>query len=395
MIVDDIMVEADADELLALDAHPNLSIKIYNPTANIGKNLPKKLYSLITDFQGFNQRMHNKTFIVDGKVVITGGRNIADEYFDYDHEYNFRDRDVLVMGPVVAHIEDSFELFWESPLSIAIADIVQATDAELNTMAKYEYVRQYACNPQNFWPQVRERIKLVPVAFKEIQQSGALIWVDSIAFVSDVPGKNEGNNGMKGGGESTDALIQLINSANESIYIQSPYLITTELSQQLFKDVVARGVTVKILTNSLASTDNLEAFSGYKRDRDKLLNTGVEIYEFKPDAEIRFEVMTGALQKQVDFTPIFGLHAKSMVIDKTIAVIGTFNLDPRSANLNTECVVIIHDNNIAENLFHTMERDLKPENAWQTTLDFNPDSEAGWVKECKVWFRGIVPKSVL
>jgi phosphatidylserine/phosphatidylglycerophosphate/cardiolipin synthase-like enzyme len=200
---------------------------------------------------------------------------------------------------------------------------------------------------------------------------------------------------MKGGGESTDALIQLINSANESIYIQSPYLITTELSQKLFKEVVARGVAVKILTNSLASTDNLEAFSGYKRDRDKLLNTGVEIYEFKPDAAIRFEVMTGALQKQVDFTPIFGLHAKSMVIDKTIAVIGTFNLDPRSANLNTECVVIIHDNNIAENLFHTMERDLKPENAWQTTLDFNPDSEAGWVKECKVWFRGIVPKSVL
>ncbi len=395
MIVDDIMVEADADELLALDAHPNLSIKIYNPTANIGKNFPKKLYSLITDFQGFNQRMHNKTFIVDGKVVITGGRNIADEYFDYDHDYNFRDRDVLIMGPVATDVENSFELFWKSPLSIAIADILEATDEEVNVQVKYEYVRQYACNPENFWPQVRERIKQVPIAFNEIQQSGALVWVDSITFVSDDPGKNEGSNGMKGGGKSTDALIRLVKTATETIYIQSPYLITTDLSQQLFKEVVERGVTVKILTNSLASTDNLEAFSGYKRDREKLLQTGVEIYEFKPDAAIRYEVMTGALQKEVDFSPIFGLHAKSMVIDGTIAVIGTFNLDPRSANLNTECLTIIHDRTIAENLFRTMEKDMQPENAWKTTADFNPDDAAGWVKEFKVWFRGVVPKSVL
>jgi phosphatidylserine/phosphatidylglycerophosphate/cardiolipin synthase-like enzyme len=111
-IVDDIMVEADADELLAIDAHPNIDIKIYNPTAKIGKNLPEKLYSLATDFQGFNQRMHNKTFIVDGKAVITGGRNIADEYFDYDHEYNFRDRDVLLLGKIAADVQRSFDEFW-------------------------------------------------------------------------------------------------------------------------------------------------------------------------------------------------------------------------------------------------------------------------------------------
>ncbi len=395
MIVDDIMVEADADELLALDAHPNLSIKIYNPVANLGKNLPKKLYSLVTDFKEFNQRMHNKTFIVDGKVVITGGRNIADEYFDYDHEYNFRDRDVLLMGPVVSEINDSFELFWESPLSIAIKDIGEATDEELNTEVKYEYVHQYACNPENYWPQVRERIKLVPIAFENIQTSGAFVWVDSVAFVSDDPGKNDGENGLKGGGKSTNALIQLIRIANESIYIQSPYLITTALSQQLFKEAVDRGVSIKILTNSLASTDNLEAFSGYKRDREKLLKTGVEIFEFKPDAAVRFEVMTGALQKEVDFTPIFGLHAKSMVIDKKIAVIGTFNLDPRSANLNTECFTAIYDTAIAGNLFRVMETDMKPENAWETTLDFNPDDEAGWLKAFNVWLRGVVPKAVL
>jgi len=335
VIVDDVMVEADADDLLALDAHPNISIKIYNPSANIGKNLPEKLYSISTDFAGFNQRMHNKTFIVDGKVVITGGRNIADEYFDYDHEYNFRDRDVLLIGKTSTDVQNSFNQFWDHSLSVPITTVVDEKDYKLNTEIKYNYLHQYACNPSNFWPAVREKIKLMPEVFKKRQLAGDLVWVDSAYFVSDIPGKNDGEEGLKGGGVCTDALIDLIKGAKHSISIQSPYFITTELSQQLFKEAKDRGVTVNVLTNSLASTDNLEAFSGYQRERETLLNIGINIYEFKPDAAVRFKVMTGALQQKINYTPVFGLHAKSMVIDKQIAVIGTFNLDPRSANLNT------------------------------------------------------------
>ena len=395
ILVDDILVEADADELLALDAHPNLSIKIYNPTANIGKNWPKKLYSLATNFKGFNQRMHNKTFIVDGKVVITGGRNIADEYFDYDHEYNFRDRDVLLLGKASADVQASFNLFWNDTLSVSIDSILKVDESKLNIAVKYEYLHQYACNPENFWPQVREKIKLVPVAFKNMQDSGDLVWVDNVSFVSDAPGKNNNKKGLKGGGASTDALIDLIKNAKTSVTIQSPYLVTTSLSQQLFTETVQRGVTVKILTNSLSSTDNLEAFNGYQRERKTLLKTGIDIFEFKPDAEIRYKVMTGALQSKIDYKPVFGLHAKSMVIDGEIAVIGTFNLDPRSANLNTECVTIIHDKKIAGDLMRAMEEDMKPENAWQTTVDFNPDQYAGRKKRFKAWLRGVVPKEVL
>ncbi|MEO7988028.1 MAG: phospholipase D family protein [Chryseolinea sp.] len=395
VIVDDVMVEADADDLLALDVHPNISIKIYNPNANIGKNLPEKLYTLTTDFREFNQRMHNKTFIVDGKVVITGGRNIADEYFDYDHEYNFRDRDVLLVGKTSNDIQFSFNQFWDSPLSVSVTSIVDEKDYKLNTEVKYNYLHQYSCNPENFWPQVREKIKSMPETFQKMQASGNLVWVDSVSFVSDIPGKNNGDDGLSGGGESTNALIDLIKGAKESISIQSPYLITTELSQQLFQDAIKRGVTVKILTNSLSSTDNLEAFSGYQRERETLLRIGINIFEFKPDAAIRFKIMTGALQKKINYTPTFGLHAKSVVIDKKIAVIGTFNLDPRSANLNTECIAVIHDLKIASDLFDAMEEDMKPENAWKTTTTYNPDSEAGWSKRTKVWFRGVVPKSIL
>ena len=395
MLVDDIMVDADPEDLLALDAHPNLSIKIYNPTANIGKNLPKKLKSLSTDFRGFNQRMHNKTFIVDDKVVITGGRNIADEYFDYDHEYNFRDRDVLLLGKATKNVSNSFSDFWNDGLSIPISKIISVEESLINAASKFEYIHQYACNPYNYWPQVRAKIKLVPLAFQEIQDTGKLVWVDKVSFVSDVPGKNDETNGLSGGGQSTDSLISLINRAKKSINIQTPYLVTTALSQQLFKAAVDKGVEINILTNSLTSTDNLEAFSGYKRERDNLLSIGINIFEFKPDAAIRYQVMTGALQKEMEFKPKFGLHAKSMVIDQTIAVIGTFNLDPRSANLNTECVTIIYDATIAGDLHDTMLEELKPENAWQTTSDFNPDDNASKGKRFQLWMRGIVPKSIL
>ncbi|HQQ97546.1 MAG TPA: phospholipase D family protein [Cyclobacteriaceae bacterium] len=395
VIVDDIMVEADADELLALDSHPNLSIRIYNPNANTGKNIPRKLWNMTTHFRDFNQRMHNKTFIVDGQAVITGGRNIADEYFDYDHAFNFRDRDVLLIGRTAQDVQRSFNQFWDSPLSVPVNGIVDEAYYQLNTKTKFEWLHQYACNPDNFWPQVRERIDAMPETFKNMQEDKRLVWVDSISFVSDEPGKNSGTDGLGGGGRSTKALIDLVNSANESIQIQSPYLISTEVSQNLFRSAIARGVEIHILTNSLSSTDNLEAFSGYQRERDALLKMGVHIYEFKPNAAVRFKIMSGALQRVMNFTPVFGLHAKSMVVDNKIAVIGTFNLDPRSANLNTECVTVIRDSTIARRLAAAMEEDRKPENAWETTLSSNPDEFAGWQKRTKTWFRRLVPKAIL
>lgn len=394
VLVDDFLLETDAEALVALDAHPNLEIRLYNPTTNIGKKLPEKLFNLATDFRGFNQRMHNKTFIVDSQVVITGGRNIADEYFDYDHEYNFRDRDVLLIGGTTSEVQKSFNLFWDDKLSVPMSSIVR-DGAPRDTADMYHYLHNYACDPGNFWPQVRERIKSAPVAFDRIRESGALVWSDKVFFVSDLPGKNSGQEGLGGGGVSTDELLRLVKGAKKSVTISSPYLVTADMSQALFRDAVARGVRVRILTNSLASTDNLEAFSGYQRERENLLRIGVEIYEFKPDAEVRRKIMTGALQTTLDYAPTFGLHAKSMVIDDSIAVIGTFNLDPRSANLNTECIVVVHDEKVAGNLASAIDTDMQPENAWRTTADFNPDGEVDLSKRIKTWVRRFVPKSVL
>ena len=395
ILVDDIMVEADEQKLLTLDSHENISIKIYNPSTNIGKNLSDKVSKLTHDFRGANQRMHNKTFTVDGKVVITGGRNIADEYFDYDHEYNFRDRDVLLIGGVTHKIQQSFELFWNSAYVKEVKSLIDTTQYNYTQANRFDNLHQYACDSNNFWPQVREKIKQIPTAFEMIQKSGKLQWVDSVEFVSDIPGKNDGSKGLGGGGVTTDALINLVKQAKESIIIQSPYLITTDVGKQLFKEATQRGVKITILTNSMASTDNLEAFSGYQRDRNQLLETGVRIFEFKPDAAVRLKILTGALQKKLHHTPIFGLHAKSMVIDGKITVIGTFNLDPRSANLNTECVTIIHSKAITKDVQQEMEEELKPENAWETTLMFNPDAKATLKKNLKTTVMKVIPKGIL
>ena len=395
ILVDDIMVNTGIQDILTLNSHENINIKIYNPGVNLGKNLFSKVKKFSTDFRSANQRMHNKTFIVDNKVVITGGRNIADEYFDYDHEYNFRDRDVLLLGKTTKDVTKSFYEFWTDSLSVPVTDLNTEDPLNVSDPHHFERLHEYACNPENFWPAVRVRLDSFPSDFKKAQQAGRLVWVDSMVFVSDDPGKNDGTQGLGGGGKTTTALAELVQNAKSTIDIQSPYLITTDESRQLFKDAVDRGVKVRILTNSLASTDNVEAFSSYQSDRTKLLETGVEVYEFRPDAEERTKIMTGELQATLEEMPIFGLHAKSMVVDGEIAVIGTFNLDPRSANLNTECITVIPSSIIAQSVLDGMNIEFQPENSWQTTVTSNPDSLVGRGKRFKTWTRKILPQDIL
>jgi phosphatidylserine/phosphatidylglycerophosphate/cardiolipin synthase-like enzyme len=395
ILVDDIMVDASIEDILSLAAHKNIDIKIYNPGVNLGKNLWGKLKSFATNYAKANQRMHNKTFIVDNKVVVTGGRNIANEYFDYDHEYNFRDRDILLLGKATKNIGKSFSMFWQSKLSADITKVAKETDKAFADTIHYTALHQYACNPENFWPQVRKRIKNLPAVFSELKKSGGLVWTDSVEFVSDLPGKNDGTKGLYGSGKSTEKLFKLVSQAQKSIDIQTPYLIMTEESLDLFRTAVKRGVMVRILTNSLASTDNVEAFNGYQRSRKKLLKTGVRIFEFRPDAKARMSIMTGELQEKLNYKPIFGLHAKSMVVDGKTTVIGTFNLDPRSANLNTECLVIVKNKKVAQGVLEGMETEFLPENSWETTLESNPDDEVGYGKRIKAATRRIVPQNIL
>lgn len=393
VIVDDLLIDAPDESLLALARHPRIDIRIYNPQSSVGVPLQRRVLNVLTDFRGVNQRMHDKTFVVDGRVAITGGRNMAVEYFDYSQDYNFRDRDVLLVGVAASAVRSSFERFWNSPLSERVEDLydgsglmqknVQVDDAAVQRI--YRELHGYARQPANFAPEVHAAIAAVPQIIPKL--ADALVW-GPVEFISDPPGKNAG--GFSGGSPTTAALARLVSAARERIVIQSPYLVMSDAALTLFQQARTRGVRVRINTNSLASTDNLQAFSGYRNQREQLIKMGLEIYEFRPDAQVQRELMQRAAPLRASTPPAFGLHAKTMVVDGKVLYVGTFNLDPRSENLNTEVGVILRNAGLATRVESAIEIDMQRGNSWNAASD-QPDQFVSWGKRGKARFFQLLP----
>ncbi len=390
VLVDDMLIDAEGETLLLLSAHKKVQIRVYNPNVSVGKTLFGLIWNVITQFRGINQRMHDKTAIFDGIAGITGGRNMADEYFDFDFDYNFRDRDILLLGPAVADMQENFNEFWASSLSVPVGALIESGDrviADEDAALKAAELHAYANDPVNFEPEIRQAIESLPDAFPSLLSK--MTW-QPVTFISDAPGKNDGQAGLAGGGQATDSLFDAIRNAKHSILIQSPYLIMPRGGIELFAELNARGVSTRILTNSLASTDNIPAFSGYHRQRPRLLNAGVELFEYKPHPGIQAELVE-RYPRLAHNNPIFALHAKSMVIDDRLVFIGTFNLDPRSANLNTEVGVLIESEELAHELTASIEKDMRPENSWQSTKDFAPDYVVTRGKRIQLGFINLLP----
>lgn len=383
VIVDDLLIQAPEDFLLALAAHPNISIRVYNPQHKTGVSTQQRLWNIFSNFRAANQRMHDKTFIVDQQVAITGGRNMADEYYDFDQSYNFRDRDILLLGPVAQTMTGSFDAFWNSDLAKPIESLLNAKlapDAQRREVI-YADLHAYAQNPENFAPEVKQALDDLPLKFRGLMDN--LAW-GPVCFVSDEPGKNPGDNGLGGGGRTTSQLAAALARAQKSVTIQSPYLVMPDGGLELFAGLIKKGVKVRISTNSLLSTDNLQAFSGYSNQRENLLDAGIEVFEFQPYPRIQQQLME-RYPKLKEKSPVFALHAKTLVIDGKQLFVGTFNLDPRSANLNTEVGVIIDNPHLAQQVELEIERDMAPGNSWNSAED-NPDRFAPWGKRLKMTF---------
>jgi putative cardiolipin synthase len=394
VIVDDLLIDAPDKSLLALAKHPNIGIRIYNPTTSVGVPLHKRVLNVFGDFRGVNQRMHDKTLVVDGKVAITGGRNMAAEYYDYSQEYNFRDRDALLLGEAVKAMQASFESFWASELSVKVEDLydglwltqknVRVSEDEIRKV--YRELHAYANSPENFAPEVRAAVHAAPAAFARLTQEMA--W-GKVEFINDRPGKNDSRVRLGGGGLTAAALARLVEGARDRIVIQSPYLVLSDRAMDLFRQVKARGVAVRVSTNSLASTDNLPAFSGYRNQRERLLEMGLEIFEYRPDPEVQRRLMHRSAAAK-DKPPVFALHAKTMVVDSRTVYIGTFNFDPRSENLNTEVGVIIHNEALARAVEGAIETDMRPGNSWNAAGD-RPDQYVPFAKRSKVRLLQLLP----
>ncbi len=390
VLVDDMVLEKEAlDILLALEHHPFFEIRIYNSVATVGVNPLEKAWNVVSDFRRFNQRMHNKTFMVDHQAAITGGRNVANEYFDYDQEYNFRDRDIFIVGPVVERMRENFERYWDDPLAKPLERLLAKRMNSLNSEEIdyiYQKLHSAAHDLAGDIPIVREALSDHGRRFADILEK--LTWSKDIWFVSDDPGKNLGKPGLGGGGKTAAALADEISMARERITIQSPYFILPD-GHLGVREASRRGVNVRVSTNSLANTDNTAAFSGYAKQRKDLLDAGFEIREFRPDPAIVKKLIERYLGPEED-APIFVQHAKTVVIDGKILFIGTFNIDPRSVNLNTEEGIFVLDRNLARGVERQIAEEMLPENSWNPAIE-DTDQKAGLWRRVKLWFFKIWP----
>lgn len=371
VLVDDFFQLTDPRHLAFLDAHPNVEVRLYNPAAARSPSMLVRVLSAYGDFARHNRRMHNKVYVVDNSLAIIGGRNVADEYFDMHAEFNFRDRDLLVAGPIVPQISESFDLYWNSIWSVPVSEIIAHDESAAERQAWYDGLRAYAADPVNFpdrfHPALAEtRRRLAGVAEE-------LIWARARLFY-DLPGKNEDLARLDAYGLSGEALTQAALATRRELLAQTPYLVLLPGTFEVVDMLRERGVSIRVLTNSLASTDGVPPFSCYARQRQELLRRGVELYEMRPDGASQQLLMERLALAET--RPRWSLHAKTAVFDREKVYVGSFNMDPRSTHLNTEIGVLIESPELAEQIAAIIEDEFSLENSWR--LELGPDGALSW-----------------
>lgn len=402
LLVDQLFGPEDSGLLAELAAaHANFQMRLYNPTFDRAHTSPLGYAAAIACcFRRFNQRMHIKQLLVDGRIGMTGGRNIDDRYFDWNPDLAFRDRDAILAGPGVAEMERVFGQYWDGERSVPIARLKDVAAALLANQGPPPLAR---LEEQHRTPRV---LAMSKAASDEDDIAAKLVvtahQVESEQFIADGPGKHDRL--PEEGDRATRDLRGLIESAHSSVVLQTPYLLFTEGAREMFRAMHKRrgAPQVTISTNSLASTDAIPAFSlSYKYSRRYLRELGLRIFELKPFApdvpvdvdaagsgspgEIADAVATKKGQRlrvpseSVRFPGLgsgsnpaplresglrISLHAKSLVIDGRIGMVGSHNFDPRSDNYNTEGVLVFTDPVLAQRLQDAIERDMGPRNSW-------------------------------
>ncbi|HUA79699.1 MAG TPA: phospholipase D family protein [Dyella sp.] len=386
---------------------PNLQIRLYNPTFHNAHTPPLEFAAgIVCCFMRFNQRMHNKLLLVDDAIGITGGRNYQDRYFNWDNDFDYVDRDVMVGGPAARDMAASFNLFWNHKRAVPLTHL-----RDVNRLIMRN-------PPPKPWPGPRYVYPArVAITQQEAQDNAWLtehlldnsLSVSKVEFFSDFPAKTE-EPSRREAREFTAHLMHLVNGAKKEVILQTPYLVMSRRAEKVFKQLRHDDPSPQIVvsTNSLASTDAFAVYAlSYKRRKTYLTKFGFDIYEMKPHAEFANDAYLQANvddQDEDDGTPSapgstdkphrrfpgterrpgffgsagrrnrpaplispgrrFGLHAKSLVVDDDLAMVGSHNFDPRSDHYNTEAGVIVYDQRFASELRASILEATQPQNAW-------------------------------
>ena len=386
VLFDQLFTVSELDYLAGLAlGHNNFEVRLYNPVFNKAKTSKSSMLgSVACCFTKTNQRMHNKLQVVDGVVGLTGGRNIADRYFDFDTDYNFKDREVLVYGSVAAEMSSSFDLFWNSEITHEIGYLRDV--APLLLEPDFSSVDHF---------EVPARLESLLDETKDRSVMGRLFVdsahpVDSVEYYFDHPHGSEDDQNEQA--DITSSLHTTLAAAENSVVIQSPYLVLSKRSRNLFKALREKNPDIDLLfsTNSLAATDAFSAYSATHKHKKHYINTlGFKVYEFQPYASNapdffprmplliteKKQGVSSGLVPGVGPNPALempgprtGLHAKSFVVDGRVSMVGSHNLDPRGEGFNTENGVIIDDLAFAQELERYIRKDIEPQNSWVAAM---------------------------
>jgi cardiolipin synthase C len=385
ILMDDFNTVGKDAQVLRLAFEPNVQIRLFNPLPGSRRTLIGRVVTSLHDIGRLQKRMHNKLFIADNAFGIAGGRNLGDAYFGTDEKSNFIDTDVLAAGRVVRDMSASFDRFWNDELAYPMQTLVTAKELEqLRTPVvptQSDPAQPGAAQPPSSSARaipVAAQITASPTVLPAVTSTAAitpdrramdlkkvsLVWAPSLVL-ADAPGKIGPDDDEANAGETVvDGLLGLMRQARRDVLIVSPYFVPGRSMMQVFDDLHARGVRVRVLTNSLASTDAPAAHAGYARYRKALLQDGVELYEMRAEQE--------GSAAGLGSTPLPGsggggsksgvsrasLHSKALVIDQHLTVIGSMNLDLRSERKNSEVALLIRSGRLASDATQQIESTL-------------------------------------
>lgn len=352
LLLDDMDVAQYDAMSAALDKHPNIEIRLFNPfKRGAGRNV-----TALFEFSRVTRRMHNKSMTGDGVVSLIGGRNIGNEYFAAREDNNYNDLDVLAVGPVALEVSRTFDEYWNSPYAVPASAVVQDKRQELNldeAKSRLSALAEVAA-------QSSFGTSLTHDARKRFATSGIdLTWVPA-KLIADPPEKAAGE--ANASNLVAAKMLPYLDSATSNLYVSSAYFVPRRRGVEYLSAMSGRGVDVNILTNSMDSTDVLPVYGKYATARTELLTAGVNLYELRPDAERADRERLGLGRSQSS------LHTKAFILDEHYLFVGSFNWDPRSVWLNNEMGVLIESPELSREWLIIFKEHLR-RNTYKLQLD--------------------------
>jgi putative cardiolipin synthase len=357
VLVDDLNTSGEDRHFMHLGQHPNVEVRVFNPFPGGRSAIWSRMLASISDIPRINHRMHNKLFVADNSLAITGGRNIGDEYFTLDKHSNFIDLDVVGAGPIVPQLSASFDAFWNSKYAYPIASVAAPAPATPQEPSQTGVPADPALQEAQGAAQQDAdwlRHELDTDTLK-------LIWAPA-TVLADRPAKIASDVSPDQEETIANNIAELMRSTQQEVLVISPYFVPGKEGVALMRELIARGVHIRILTNSLASTDAPLVHNGYARYRVALLKMGVELSEVRPRLG----------QKRVRFHPFrsanASLHAKTLVIDRRTVFIGSLNMDERSKHFNSELGLVVRSPEIAHQVVSLLD-DISADGSYRLSLD--------------------------